>query len=979
MYHVRIAVIIILMTTLLRNASALDIVVKGQPKASIVIPDEKLAVEQASAEELQYHVRRATGANLPITTESGRPAGDGYIFLGATQAGNRVGLDTKALKPNGYRIALVGGNLYLRGDDSVGEVFWIQHGNYTRVGTLFAVYEFVEKTLKAKWLWPGELGTVVPKVSDLRVPQWKVTTGSPPFIHTRWRDGGVYMAGAAGWASQENRSVFLNEEGKWLRRHRFAMGLNMDMAHSFTDWWDRFSKDHPEYFNLLPDGTRRSDTTYHGGHKTLIAMCVGEPELRKQKVADWGARRTPHAPNVDASENDTCGKCVCEKCLALDEPDPESKTPFQQRVAVATERFKKNDADWWTVLGSLSDRYARFYLGVQKEAEKIDPQAVVMGYAYANYVKAPLKTKLNERIIIGIVSALMYPWTQEKQKAFRDQWQGWSATGARMFLRPNYMLDGHNMPVFFARKLGEDFSFAASHGLIGTDFDSLTGQWATQGPNLYMLARLHDNPRLPVAQVIDEYYSGFGKAKEPVRAYFTHWEKVSNSVSDKVYEAADLHWSRLYRDADRIFTRPVMAQGRELLKKARSAAKDDAEAERRVAFLEKGLKNAELTLAVQVAFRKYQQDGDIHSYVQTIKDLDVYRASIEGDLVANMAYLQWSEGLTWDRSLLKLMANPGTRLEDPWKFAWDAKDEGTKQKWFTEDFDDSTWLNANTVHPWEQQEVGKKWKAQHGVDYDGIAWYRKTFSVAKGDKPQQVRLLFGAVDEACNVWVNGKLVCARPYPYKGNPDSWREAFEVDITEVVRYDSPNTVVVRVEDNVGAGGAWKPVWLLTSVAPMTDDQNLLKDGGFERKADDWKPNLMCGTIKLARDETQSRNGTASSRIVATSLGTAEDQAKFHTRSWARWYQPSVAVEAGKTYRLRVWVKTSDNFNGMVKVWVTGTKSGTAEARFLNTEALWKEVTLDNIVPTSDQVSVYLNLFDGLGTVWFDDAELVETAVR
>ncbi len=137
------------------------------------------------------------------------------------------------------------------------------------------------------------------------------------------------------------------------------------------------------------------------------------------------------------------------------------------------------------------------------------------------------------------------------------------------------MLDGHNLPIFFARKLGEDFSYAAAHGLIGTDFDSLTGQWASQGPNLYLLARLHECPRMTVAKVLDEYYSAFGPAAAAVRAYFAHWEKVSDAVTDDLAKEAELHWASFYRDADRIFTPGVLATGRDLLEKAAAAAQSD--------------------------------------------------------------------------------------------------------------------------------------------------------------------------------------------------------------------------------------------------------------------------------------------------------------------------------------------------------------------------------------------------------------------
>ena len=53
---------------------ALDLVAEGQPRTTIVIPDEPLPVHKAAAEELQYHVRRASGAELPIVAEGAAKA-----------------------------------------------------------------------------------------------------------------------------------------------------------------------------------------------------------------------------------------------------------------------------------------------------------------------------------------------------------------------------------------------------------------------------------------------------------------------------------------------------------------------------------------------------------------------------------------------------------------------------------------------------------------------------------------------------------------------------------------------------------------------------------------------------------------------------------------------------------------------------------------------------------------------------------------
>jgi len=955
---------------------ALDITVGGEAKASIVIPDEALPVVAAAAGELQHHVELASGATLPIVSEGKAPEAGGLIYLGPCRRTLAAGIDPGDLEPNEFVIKLIDGDLFIVGDDTDGQPFWIQHNNRERVGTLFGVYEFLETHLSVRWLWPGDLGTVVPSVLDIQVTAWD-QTGAPPLIHSRWREGGKPSAGTQGWSSQEVRSRYINAQGRWLRRHRFAMGINMDMHHAFTQWWDRFNEDHPDFFNLLPDGTRRPDPTAWGGSPSLISMCVSNPEFWKQIVADWDARRTPQNPYIDASENDTAGKCTCPKCMAMDVPDPDSDVPFDERLALAKAAFDNGEKGWEKNLGALSDRYARYYLGVQAEAEKIDPEAVVMGYAYANYAAPPRDTTLNERIIIGIVPPLMYPWTDEARRTVREQWDGWSATGARLFLRPNYMLDGHNMPIFVARKLGEDFSYAAAHGMIGTDFDSLTGQWSTQGPNLYMLARLHRRPELPVEEVLGEYYSGFGPARDAVRAYFAHWEQVSDAVTKDLYADAEMHWSYLYRDADRIFTPQVMTRGRELLDQAVAAAKPDAQAAERVAFLDKGLRNVELTLATQRAFRAYKASGNITGFTNAIRALDAYRAEVEADFVANMAYLEWAEARTWDRKMPALMAEPGEPLPEVWSFRWDPEDKGEAERWFADDLDVAVWLSTRIDGPWEQQDVGKAWKAEHEEDYNGLAWYRTTFEVEPEDLDRPVRLVFEAVDEACKVWVNGTQLLDRPFPYQGNVDSWQEAFEVDVSQVVRADRPNTLAVRVEDNAGAGGIWRQVWLVTTPPPVPDEKNAIQDGGFEARSGAWKKSIMCGKFTLTLDETQAHSGRVSGKLQCAELAPPEAKEKYRTRAWARWYQPLKGLVRGGKYELRAWVKTSNDFTGSLNIWVTGTTKQTMDARTLSTAGLWRELVMKDIVPAEDTRGLYLNLMGGTGTAWFDDLSLVQIA--
>src|SRR5262249_55324982 len=172
----------------------------------------------------------------------------------------------------------------------------------------------------------------------------------------------------------------------------------------------------------------------------------------------------------------------------------------------------------------VSDRYARFWLGVQQLAAQENPEAVVVGYVYFNYFQAPTSgVKLNSRILLGFCpSGGWYPRAEDEHAWYKRQWTGWGDTGARLFSRTNYFLDGYCMPFIFAHQSADDFQNEAHHGMVATDFDSLTGQWGTQGPNLYLLMRLHTHPDTNVDALLNEYYSGFGAAAGLVKQYFDH-------------------------------------------------------------------------------------------------------------------------------------------------------------------------------------------------------------------------------------------------------------------------------------------------------------------------------------------------------------------------------------------------------------------------------------------------------------------------
>ncbi|HSJ75584.1 MAG TPA: glycoside hydrolase family 2 TIM barrel-domain containing protein, partial [Gemmatimonadales bacterium] len=87
------------------------------------------------------------------------------------------------------------------------------------------------------------------------------------------------------------------------------------------------------------------------------------------------------------------------------------------------------------------------------------------------------------------------------------------------------------------------------------------------------------------------------------------------------------------------------------------------------------------------------------------------------------------------------------------------------------------------------------WQAQFDDlrDYSGVAWYRRHFDLADGRSnghPAGFVLHFGAVDYFATVWLNGQQV--------GEHEGGYLPFELDVTDSLRRDGANELVVRVID-------------------------------------------------------------------------------------------------------------------------------------------------------------------------------------
>ena len=595
---------------------------KGVPLADIVLADRPSPMARYAAQELQVHIAKATGVTLEIATDARVSGTRPRIFVGfAPHRAEKLGVLAEELGPDESVLRTVGRDLYVFGKegDDVDPLL----ESCSTSGTLFGVYEVLGRSLGVRWLWPGELGTYVPGTDTVvvenlderirpalafRIFRWRTvqralgwrTAREPGWAETAsfedWKTDKpagrsleriktAMETGLAGFTERD-----LHDYGRdlavFMRRHRVGGSDRQPwVGHRFADWWEKYGEEHPEWFMLNADGERGL-----AGRTRHIPMCVSNGYLHEVLVGEVRGG----ADELSLGEVDADLSCSCRTCREWDRPQPR---PFE----LAPEFYP-----------SVSNRYARFWQAVSRKALQVNPAVRIKTFLYHNYLPAPTAgdIELGAHVYAEFVGgwgggypADYHPVTGNEalDNWIREQWLGWKALGMTLAYRPNYMNGGYVMPWLNTRRTGDFLRFAFRNGMAGVDIDSLTGQWAAQGPMLYVHFRLMRNPERAVDAIRREFFSAFGPAAAHVEAYFHFFEDYSGRIDDI---ALDDMWSSnrsLYSpvDAANLYPPEVLAEGRKRLEKALDAVRRDAngpsEYAARVEFLLAGLEHARLS------------------------------------------------------------------------------------------------------------------------------------------------------------------------------------------------------------------------------------------------------------------------------------------------------------------------------------------------------------------------------------------------
>ena len=571
----------------------LTLVKDGRPTSVIVTNGRPSEGQVIAATELQDHIRIMSGATIPIVKENELRTSRSQvlILLGPSNRARQQGVNEKELEPESFIVRTNRDALLLVGDD--------RGGSNPRYGTLWAVYDFLQDELGCRWIWPGEIGRVVPQNKTVAIGRLDVQ--ETPLIQIR----GFRMANQAKHKvayEKEGLGRFLEfgktydqlaeDEAIWLRRMRMGRSFKLSYGHAFTDWWVKEKDKNPGIFALQPNGQRGPRKA---SKPDFVKMCVSNPKLwemqlaRVKKYAQQGAR----GQMLNACENDGSGGfCVCARCRAWD-ADPNTQLKALPPVEDGSDVDQRGDS---VLPENLSNRYGRWYNELARRVREFDPEAKVIAYAYSRYRSPPTKIdRLEPNIWVGYVGFNAYPRSDEYRKMSQDEWFGWSNLGATVFLRSNSMFYyGEGAPFVATRQIAEDLKFQIKNGLRATDYDNLQGYWATSGPGYYVLARMLWDTNADASQLLDEFCGAFGPMKEVVKEYFDYWEQFTERLGNdpKFFGLKRTERMQVYPT---LYSSAVLSRARRILDKAKRPLKEATESEReRFHNIELGLTHGEL-------------------------------------------------------------------------------------------------------------------------------------------------------------------------------------------------------------------------------------------------------------------------------------------------------------------------------------------------------------------------------------------------
>ena len=378
---------------------------------------------------------------------------------------------------------------------------------------VYAVADFLERECGVRFLWPGKLGTVIPKGK-----------------------GKTLADGYYGYQPQFSRRLsqsyhyprrFMNHQDRqdlddWIRFNKIGQELNGGFGHSFSRLvpQEKYAKDHPEYFSLVSPanwvGGAKPDKPTRKTTPGCWQLCTSNDEVRQIIAEKLASNPTTDIQSI--SPNDGGGFCECEKCKAQD-------YPLQEKCP-------------------LTNRMYDFLADIANRVKKLNPKTKIGLFSYSYFAGVPSrKVQLPDNCYLSLCYIQVEQLTPAMQKELDDKIIGLGKLGAKIVGREYWGTHYYQgMPIDHSRLIAHNINLLSKYGAAGI-YGEPGSNFSVRPSDNYVLAKLSWNPSLKRDDILNDFCkSAFGDAADLMYEYFDSGEKE--------------FWSKWTRPEN--WTRPMM-------------------------------------------------------------------------------------------------------------------------------------------------------------------------------------------------------------------------------------------------------------------------------------------------------------------------------------------------------------------------------------------------------------------------------------
>ena len=554
-----------------------------------IVMGEKTPLLDWTCKQFQAYLKRATGYTAEIVE---KPSGKRFaIIVGDCDAARKAGIDVNSLPEEGHVILRKGDRLFLAGRDSKTndplKNDWMQR--YERA-SLSACYDFLERFAGAKFVFPGEFGTVIPERKGLLLPK-EIDIMERPDLKVRTNHIRKSRATSFGAFDTVDGVFYINQIVMMGRWSEFAVPFIHGLAH--IDLVERFKDTHPEYFALLTDGRRH----IHPDIKYTGHLCFSNKEIREVIYQDVKAFLTGRPAKERGIEywrsGSFCGKyasvmphdafywCNCEECAKIARGGN-----FCNKGFPLSERQKAADA--------INDVIWRFTKEIAERLTKegIDGSVTQMAYHPS---KEPPDFRLPDNIEIQVATdGLGHRKSWEENRKLLQRWKEKTGKSLSLWTYPGKHMGKAAMvgiPAMMHHQMGEYFQYLGD-SCCGAFIEEETDYAIFNFLNEYVFSRVSWNLETDVEKLLDEMYAAmFGDGAQQMKLYFDTLEHLwcdrilGNVVQSELGPVDTL--PTVYEVWRSIYSPEQMKAFEELFDKAEANAAKDAGAVGRIRYLRK--------------------------------------------------------------------------------------------------------------------------------------------------------------------------------------------------------------------------------------------------------------------------------------------------------------------------------------------------------------------------------------------------------